>query len=188
MRKPLSSTILVVIMVLLAAGTIWSAADLNTEYLMKVGDYFEVSYDDVDAIASGNIAIEEVPTVFFMAQLSDKSPEYVLNAYEISNSWASYMTFHRIHPSEVMVKIYNFNTPECKAVKSKIKNRPLKSVKFDNQDINLMVNCRMIAETKNIEYSEVINKRNNIQGNTTSFVEINHMSIDQSELATSDSK
>ena len=45
MRKFLSSTILVAVIVLLAVGAVTSAEDLNTEYLMRVGDYFDVSYE-----------------------------------------------------------------------------------------------------------------------------------------------
>lgn len=187
MRKSLSSITLVAVIMLLTVGTIWSAGDKNTEYLMRVGDYFEVSYEDVDIIASGNIEIEDVPIVFYMAQLSKKSPADVLAIFEGGTSWSAFMTYHRIHPSEVLVKIYNFETPECQAIRNKMKNRPLKSVKFDNQDIRVMVNYKIIAETMNIKYADIINKRDDTKGTKKTFVEINHQSVDQSELAQSES-
>jgi hypothetical protein len=49
----------------LAVGTLWSAEAIDSGYLNKVSDYFDVSIENVNSIAATDIAIEEVPTVFF---------------------------------------------------------------------------------------------------------------------------
>ena len=179
MRRLLSSTLLITIMLLMTAGTLWSADNVDNvdiEYLMKVGDYFDVSYEDVDRIASSDIAIEEVPTVFFMAQLSKMSPKEVLAVRENVPKWSDFMKIHDIHPSAVLIDIYRYDTPECKAIGLKVNNRPLSEVVFDDQDVIIMVNYRIIAETSNIEYSEIVKKRDGIQGERPTFVDISHQS------------
>lgn len=176
MRKLLPSTLLITIMLLMTAGTLWSADNADHEYLMKVCDYFDVNYEDIDWIASSEIAIEEVPTVCFMAQLSQMSPKEVLAVREDVPKWSDFMKIYDIHPSAVLIDIYRYDTPECKAIGLKVNNRPLSEVVFDDQDVNIMVNYRVIAETSNIEYSEIVKKRDGIQGERPTFVDISHQS------------
>ena len=183
MRKLLSSTLLVTAMLLLAVGTLWSAGNVDNQYLKNVGDYFDVSYEDVNRIASGNIAIEEVPTVFFMAQLSKMSAKEVLAVKENVPRWSDFMNIYDIHPSAVLIDIYRYDTPECKAISLKVKNRPLAEVVFDNEDVIIMVNYRVIAKTSNIKYSEIVNKRDGAQEERPTFVDISNQSTDGTYLA-----
>lgn len=176
MRKLLSSTLLITVMLLIAVGSLWSAGSVDNDYLRKVGDYFDVSYDDVDMVASGDIAIEEVPTVFFMAQLSKKSAKEVLVLKENLPNWSDFMKLYNIHPSAVLIDIYRYDTPECKAINQKIKNRPLADVVFDNQDIIAMVNYRVIAATSNIRYSEIVKKRDGSPKDRATFADISNQS------------
>ncbi len=187
MRKLLPLTILVTVIILLAAGSIWAKEDVNTEYLMNVADYFDVSYEEVNTIASGNITIEEVPVVFYMAKLSNKSSQYVLTAIDNGTTWSNYMKQHRIHQGSVLVNINKFNTPECKGILDKIRNRPLSSVEFDKQDIIVLVNYNFLANTNKMHISEIVNKRDEQKGSIKSFMEINHLLVKQSELAQAES-
>ncbi|MDH3891906.1 MAG: hypothetical protein OEV49_12555 [candidate division Zixibacteria bacterium] len=176
MRKLLPLTLLITIMLLMTAGTLWSAENVDNEYLRKVGDYFDVSYEDVDRIAAGNVTIEEVPTVFFMAQLAKMSPKEVLAVKAEVPKWSDFMNIYDIHPSAVLIDIYRYDTPECKAIGLKVNNRPLSEVVFENEDVIIMVNYRVIAATSNIEYSQIVNRRNGNPGERPTFVDISHQS------------
>lgn len=187
MRKLLPATILMTVIILFAVGSIWANDDVNTKYLMAVGDYFDVSYDEVNTIAGGDITLEEVPVVFYMAQLSKKSPKDVLFAVENNTTWPTFMSQHNIHQASVLVDIYKFKTPECKAIMDKIKNRPLSTVEFDEQDIITLVNYRFLANTSKVKLAEIVTKRDGNPGSQKSFVEINNLFINQNALAQNDS-
>ena len=62
------------------------------------------------------------------------------------------MKKNSIHPSAVLIDIYRYDTPECKAIGLKVSNKPLAEVVFDNEDIINMVNYRVIAKTSKLDY------------------------------------
>lgn len=186
MRKLLSSTLLVTIFLLMAAGTLWSAEAQDGAYLSQVGNYFDVSYEDVERIALSDIAIEEVSTVFFMAQLSNLSAKQVLTLRTDVPNWSDFMNIYDIHPSAVLIDIYRYDTPECKAIGLKIFNRPLSDVVFDNEDIITMVNYRVIAGTNDIGYAEIANMRDGQPSERPTFVDISNQSAEGPVLVDSE--
>jgi hypothetical protein len=160
----------------MTAGTLWSAENADNAYLEMVADYFDVSYEDVDMVASSGMAIEEVPIVFLMAQHSKKSPTAVLAINTRDPQWSRFMAANDIHPSVVLVDIYRMNTPECKAINEQIKNKCLTDVRFDNNSVIAMVNYRILAETHKAKYADLVEKRDGLQSERASFVDLNQQS------------
>lgn len=170
MRNSLPVTIFAAVMLLLACGSIW-ADNATTAYLMKVGDHFDVTYDEVNTIAAGSITADEVPVVFMFSEISGNAPSAILAQRESGLSWAKVAKKNNIHPGHLFVKLGNCQMPEYKNIMIKFHNQSLRNVVLDDFDIICLVNYKFVAAANKMTISDVVKHRTGRFKCSLSFVD-----------------
>jgi hypothetical protein len=105
MRRTTVKLILAAVFAVWATGNATSSVDLGSEYLMHVGDYYGVAYEQVTEIADMGIPHEELPVLFKIAQLAKVAPKQIAKARLEGATWSRIASAHNLDARNFYVMI-----------------------------------------------------------------------------------
>lgn len=153
------------------------AEDLALDYIIDVGDYFQVDYEEVNELIDNGITIEELPVVCFIAQRAKVSIDKVAQARAVGQSWQAVTSEFHLDATTFYVIIHGkYSSKPFKSAFDKFHSQidyNWKKVELSDADIINLVNLRFIYQHHDFSPFRVMTLRDNGADYTTVNYRIN---------------
>ena len=128
-----------------------SEGNIVTSYDFSIGDYFSATQKEVTVARDRGIPEDEIPVVFFMAQLAEASPVKIIDLRLKGNSWQDVARHYKYGPEVFYFPVKDsvvVGPPYGKAY-GHYKNKPRKEwkkIKIGDDDVVNLVNLEFLSE------------------------------------------
>lgn len=171
-RTALSLIVALLVTAILAPAA--GAQDIRSEYVLSVGDFFEVPIEAVTDLQDVGLEDEELPVALFIAQRARVSPTDVAAMRVDGNSWSDVAAAFGAGPSDFYVMISGkIESRKYAAIMNKFKALPQSQwseLPLTDADIVNLVNLKFVYRHHDYSVFEVMAMREVGK----SFVRINY--------------
>ncbi len=177
MRRFVSTILFALILTVSLVGTSSAAPDYEREYILTIGDHYNVAFEDVHDVVLKGIKTEEIPVVFYIAKHSYSSSMEIAKARLEGQSWNKIAHHYGLNGASFHVLVVgNLNSPTFEPILDKYRETlqaDWANISLTNSDIVNLVNLKMINTKHNYPPMEVIGMRDGQH----SFPKINNTAI-----------
>lgn len=171
MRPCLSSRLSTVLGVLLsglvlAPGSVGAQSDetaLESAFFRAVGAYFDVPVQEVTIISDWNLAPDEVPVVFFLAQQGGVSPDALIGVRRGGRSWMEVARRFGVGPQAFHLPLpENGDLGSLTRAYDEFHRRPARDwaqVPLEDPEVVTLVNLRVLSDEAGVPPLQVLRAR-----------------------------
>jgi hypothetical protein len=153
-------------------GMSYTATYGPDSYYYDVCQYYHVPEQDVVILRERNIADEEIPVVFFIAQRANVAPATIIDMRARGTSWIDISMHFGIGPDVYYVPVAEAPGPAYEGAYSYYRTKPRgewNTIRLSDADVVNFVNLRFVSEHHGYDAPEIMKMRS--QGKT--FMKIN---------------